>query len=334
MKLIFYPISIVVGLLVSIREFFYDQGILQSYKVKTKIISVGNLTFGGAGKTPIVDFLVNELKKTKKIAVLSRGYGRKTKGFMEVHANFGSANPMKNTEKYGDEPLLIKTKHPDVRVFVGEDRVAASREIEKLEEFDLIIADDCFQHRRLRRDIDIVVVDSTEKILNYQYPPVGRARNSFSYLKRAHFVFLTKTNLCTYEQLEKIKNKLSNQFLIEFQSVIESFYDLKSGASIMTPLREVNLISGIAKPKSFEKLVSQAIPGVTIHEHFEYNDHHHYTANDLQKIGSKVGAAGILLTTEKDAVKLKEINKDLHIGVAKLVFENKTSLERLYEVLH
>ncbi len=329
MRIIFYPVSLIFALGVWVREKLYDLGLKKSYGSHVQILSVGNLTFGGTGKTPVVDFLIRDLKKKKKIAVLSRGYGRNTKGFLEV-----SANENLRAEKYGDEPTLIKSKHPEVRVFVGEDRVHACREIERLGAFDLIIADDCFQHRRLKRDIDVIVIDATEKLLNYNYPPVGRARNSFHYLKRADFVFLTKTNLASSDQLSKIKNKLEGKPVVEFQSVIEGFYDLKSGEQVITPPKEASLISGIGNPESFENLTLQAIPGLSIRAHLSYRDHHRYSAADMKNIKKKVGQGAILLTTEKDAVKLREISKDLRICVAKLVFESKSSLERFYEVLH
>jgi tetraacyldisaccharide 4'-kinase len=331
--IIFYPLALLFSLIIFVREMLYKKGIFKSFKVKTKVLSVGNLTFGGTGKTPTVDFLIENLKKKKNIAVLSRGYGRTTKGFYKV----GVSDP-KATDLYGDEPCLLAKKHPDVPVFVCEDRVEGCRQIEGLGQFDLIIADDAFQHLKLKRDLDIVVVDATEKKANYQYPPIGRARNSFFYLNRADFVFLTKVNLVREDSLRWIKRKLTKNVVIEFESRIDGLYSLnndrqKNDQRLEMFPKEVYLVSGIGKPAGFEDLVKKCFFGVVIKEHFIYKDHHDYTLKDIQKLKSKIGS-GILLTTEKDAVKLKKFSDVININVARLKFDNKTSMESLYEALH
>ncbi len=312
--------------MVWIRETCYKFNILRSYKIKTKIISVGNLTFGGTGKTPTVDFLIQNLKQNKKIAVISRGYGRKTKGFFKVNPWVDDAPII-----FGDEPVQLAAKHPDVSFYVCEDRVRGCEEIEKEKAFDLIIADDAFQHLRLRRDLDIVVVDASEEIKNYRYPPLGRARNSLSYLKRADYVFLTKTNLSQKQDYEWIKAQLRNCKVIEFESKVDGIYDLHSNDPIANPIREASLVSGIGKPKTFEKILIDQ--GIAVREHFVYRDHHNYSEADLRKIKG-VMQGGTLLTTEKDAVKIRNISKDLKVGVVRLKLVNTNSVGRLYEDIH
>ena len=326
---IFYPISILYGFIVFIREELYRIGIFKSYKFKTKIVSIGNLTFGGTGKTPVVDFLLSNLKSKKRIAVISRGYGRKSSGFFEVKAAESDA-----AGKYGDEPVLLAKKHPEVSFFVSEDRVSGCREIESKSKFDLIIADDAFQHLKLKRDLDIIVIDATEKLTNYNYPPVGRARNSFSYLKRAQYIFLTKTNLCKYEDLQKIKSKLSGYNVIEFESEIDAFYDLRQDVQIDILLKEAFLLSGIGKPKTFETLISKKFPLLNIKNHFVYRDHHTYSDKDISEIKEKSNKLTVI-TTEKDAVKLKKYSSDINICVAGLKFVNKNSMDKVFsEILH
>lgn len=314
------------ALIVWIRETLYRFYFIRSYSVSTKVLSVGNLTFGGTGKTPTVDFLLTNLKSKLKIAVISRGYGRSTTGFYKVDASKEDAAKL-----FGDEPVQLSRSHPDIPFYVCEDRVSGCKEIEKDGKFDLIIADDAFQHLALRRDIDVVVVDATEEKIHYKYPPVGRARNSFSYLKRADFVFLTKTNLCRAEDLEWIRQKLKKYQVIEFESSIEGFYDLESGRKIETPIREASLISGIGKPKTFEKVLKKL--DVVIREHFVFKDHYDYTEDDIRKIKAFLKGE-ILLTTEKDAVKLRKFSNQIKMGVAKLQFVNKGSMEKLYEALY
>lgn len=327
--ILLYPFSLLMALIVFIRENLYRFNFIRSYHVDTKVVSVGNLTFGGTGKTPIVDFLVSSFKINKKIAVISRGYGRTTTGFYKVNPEQVDAAAL-----FGDEPVQLARNHPDVPFYVCEDRVSGCRQIEKDGKFDLIIADDAFQHLALKRDFDIVVVDATEKMINYNYPPVGRARNSLCYLDRADFVFLTKTNLCSEYHLDKIKRELRKHNISEFESRIEGFYDIRSGKKLQIQIKDAFLMSGIGKPKTFEDLLKKNHPEIHIKEHFVFRDHHDYTESDIQKIKAKVNG-GVVLTTEKDAVKLRKFSDDLHICVAKLEFINRKNMKEVFdEILH
>lgn len=327
--ILLYPVSLLMALVVWARETLYRLHILKSYKVQTQVLSVGNLTFGGTGKTPSVDFLLSQLKTRKKIAVISRGYGRTTTGFYKVDPNQPNA-----TSLYGDEPVLQAINHPDVPIYVCEDRVHGCEQIEKDGKFDLIIADDAFQHLKLQRDLDIVVVDATEHPTHYFYPPAGRARNSLSYLKRADFVFLTKTNLCRSDDMTWIKKKLKKYKVIEFESRIDGILDLKSGRHLETLIKEASLISGIGKPKNFEESLRKSL-GINIKKHYVFKDHHSYTPEDIAAIKEDLQGQ-IVITTEKDAVKLREYTDSLNLAVTKLKFVSKNSneLEKLYEALH
>lgn len=327
--ILLYPFSLLMALIVCIRETLYKLNFIRSFHISTKIVSVGNLTFGGTGKTPIVDFLVSQLKANNKIAVISRGYGRSTSGFYKVNPEQANAASL-----FGDEPVQLARKHSDVPFYVCEDRVHGCRQIERDGDFDLIIADDAFQHLALKRDKDVVVIDATEESRNYNYPPIGRARNSLSYLKRADYVFLTKTNLCAEDQLKALREKLKNHVVYEFESHIDGLYDLKSGQKIQTPIREAYLISGIGKPKTFETLLAKNHPEIHIKDHLVFKDHHEYSDFDIADIKSKI-QSGIVLTTEKDAVKLRKYADDIHMSSVRLEFINCRSMEEFFsEILH
>jgi len=310
--ILLYPLSLFMALIVGIRETLYRFYFIRSYSVQTKVLSVGNLTFGGTGKTPTVDYLLNELKSQKKIAVISRGYGRKTSGFFKVNPNNSDA-----VNLYGDEPVQLAIKHPEVPFYVSEDRVSGCKKIEKDGNFDLILADDAFQHLSLKRDIDIVVIDASEKPTHYQYPPVGRARNSLCYLKRADFVFLTKTNLASQENLHWIRKKIKKSKVFEFESKLDGVFDLKTNQKVNLT-DEVYLMSGIGKPYTFEKLMSTNFPNLTIKGHFKFEDHKNYSEGELNKVKAIV-EDNVVVTTEKDAVKLKN-TEDLNLCVAKIEF--------------
>jgi tetraacyldisaccharide 4'-kinase len=183
------------------RNWMYDHGVLKQHHVATKVISIGNLTVGGTGKTPVTLAVVDYLKmKNKSVGVVSRGYKREEKGVLEVDLSASAG------QKFGDEPALIKFTHPDVPVVVGERRVAAAQEILAKAAVDFLVCDDAFQHRSLHRDLNILLFDATETVKNYRVLPVGRAREQINpALKRADIIILTKSNLVSAEELEKRK---------------------------------------------------------------------------------------------------------------------------------
>ncbi len=322
-------ISKIFSLIVDAREALYQKNLLKSYSVGVPVISIGNLTFGGTGKTPICDFLIQNLKKKKKIAVISRGYGRQTKGFFKIDLQNKNA-----TRLYGDEPTWLATQHPDVNFYVCENRVLGCQKILEEKKVDLILADDAFQHRRLQRSLDIVVLDATEDIKNYEYPPLGRARNSFEYLKKADCVFVTKTNLSKKENLIKLTEKIPKTIPIyRFTSTIDGFFNIYNGEKLKVEDQKVYLLSGIGHPQNFENLIQNSFH-FQIAKHFIFPDHAAYNEKMIEEVIQKTQGAPLLIT-QKDSVKIREMKANIYpIYESRLKFESIDPLDTLYDKIY
>ena len=283
------------------RNWLYDRSLLKGTQVDARVISVGNLTTGGTGKTPVTLALIEHLKKRgQRCGVVSRGYKRETKGVLEVV----SARTAALT--FGDEPALIKQTFPDVPVLVGEKRVAAAQALLNESKVDVIVCDDAFQHRRLHRDLNLLLFDVTEPARNYRVLPVGRARESLSpALRRADFLVLTKANLVEVERLNEVTEWLKSK---TEKPILIAEYNVRGLRAIngreAQDLRDsVYLVSGIAKPEGLEQTLGDR---VKIVKHKSFPDHHRYTDLEVEEIldeASQLGARWIL-TTAKDGMKL------------------------------
>lgn len=278
-----------------LRNFLYNTDIFLQKKLQLPTVSIGNLSMGGTGKTPAVILLTQYLLAKKiRTLVVSRGYGRKYQDYAEV--------PLQGacSERFGDEPCLIKQKCPEAKVFVGAGRGALATAAMAKYKFDVIVADDAFQHRSLARDLDIVLIDATEPIGNYQVIPCGRLREDLSSLGRADIIIYTKINL------------VSESSLSEVEALIRPFLSSKSKSfkAQLVNLSDINkslkyiLVSGVGNPKSVEATLSADIK---ILKHMTYPDHYEYTLKDVNSIlyAMKKSGAEKVLTTEKDFVKLK-----------------------------
>ncbi|MDO8927442.1 MAG: tetraacyldisaccharide 4'-kinase, partial [Bacteroidota bacterium] len=187
-KLLLYPLSAVYGLIVSMRNFMYDYKLFKSTEFEIPVISIGNITVGGTGKTPHTEYLVNLLQKQFQVTTISRGYKRKTKGYQEVEVDSLASN-------VGDEPLQIKTKFSDIQVIVDESRVHAIEKIQKQDAAklpDIILLDDAFQHRSVSAGINILLIDFNRPIDKDQLMPVGRLREAKWEMRRANVIIYTK----------------------------------------------------------------------------------------------------------------------------------------------
>jgi tetraacyldisaccharide 4'-kinase len=344
-KLLAFPGALYSGLMRG-RNFAYDHAILASHQVDVPVISIGNLTAGGTGKTPITSLLIEGLSaKGLKVGVISRGYGGKSKGCERVRDD-GSPETAK---WFGDEPTWLAHRHSDVPVFVGRDKVAASQALLREYSVQLILADDAFQHRRLKRDFDIVLLDATQPEWHYRSLPQGRLREGFSSLARAHAVFVTKTNLAQPRALEFLRSQLSSQThleVFEFESLIRKFTPLhetadknSDGEGSLIGKKRLLLVSGIGRPETFSTLVSRAFrewhQDIEIIEHVVFRDHHAYSDKDLvdlEKAAERISADAILMT-EKDAVKLNHWQPSVPSYVSQLVSRPRLDLEGLYEAI-
>jgi tetraacyldisaccharide 4'-kinase len=272
------PLSSIFGLSVTIRNTLYDRGIFESHKLQGPVVSVGNISVGGSGKTPFVIALGELLlRRGIQFDVLSRGYGRKIRGVALVDRN-GSP------EEFGDEPLLIARKL-NVPVIVGENRFKAGLFVENEFGPQLHLLDDGFQHRSLARDFDIVLVnsgDSRDRLL-----PAGRLREPIASLRRAHAIVLTNGNA-------------PDSFALERKLIWQARRGILATNVSDRPI----VFCGIARPKNFVSQLRDA--GITPAAESFYRDHHAYTEHnirDLLKLRDQTGANGFV-TTEKDVINL------------------------------
>jgi tetraacyldisaccharide 4'-kinase len=282
-------------------------GLLPRVCLSKPTISVGNITLGGVGKTPLVEMLCLYLKeKGLRPAVLTRGYG-------------GSGAAGTDQETGGnDEALLLRQALPDVPVGVNQDRVAAAKEIFKTTPADVFLLDDGFQHRRVVRDLDIVAIDATNPFGNGRLIPAGILREPISALKRADIFVITKTDLgqANMEEIRRIILSFNAAALIaETVHAPTGLEEFPSGATVaIEDLQEQVVASfcSIGSPESFEKTLFGL--GLKVKRNFVFLDHHWYTPQDIQGIldycrEQKITA---IITTAKDAVKLKS-----HAGLLK-----------------
>lgn len=351
LEIVVWPLSVLYSAVMRVRNWLYDSGILKSHSFHRPIISIGNLTAGGTGKTPLTAYLIEELlKRRKRVGVISRGYGGEVRGSEEVKvdpdADSGRKASFEAAGRYGDEPTWLALRFfKKVPVFVGRDKVKTAETLLSKHNVDLILADDAFQHRRLARSLDIVVIDASEPRWHYRSLPLGRLREGFRSLKRAQVVFLTKVNLVEDYRLTEIRQILQSyqkrfQFkIIEMESTISHFVPLNDdpGKTLKcTDLagKKVLLVSGIGRPETFLTLVNQAT-GAEIADYLIYPDHHDYMGNALTTITDRQRELGVdaILMTEKDAVKLKGCLLKSPCFVSQLVSRPVSEIESFYDAV-
>lgn len=285
--------------IVWLRGWLYDRGLLVSQRVARPVISVGNLTVGGTGKTPFSLWLLNRIQAQQlKPAFVSRGY------------KSGRSHPRSVThvaaDQFGDEPSLVRDEFPNIPVYVGADRTEAIAKMLKENTADIIVADDAFQHRRLKRDLDIVLLDALEPDWHYRFLPAGRARESFQSLERAKVVVISKANLADTKRLGFLEEKLK-----EFRG-LKLRMNYKCGGFRNQHHRRqslaggIFLVSGVGRPESVEAL----LPSKPV-KHNTFPDHHAYSATDVQRLVQEFRASGAenFVTTAKDAVKLNRFSE-------------------------
>lgn len=317
--LLLAPLSWIYKLVVLLRHKFFDWGWLKSEEYDIPIVCVGNLTVGGTGKTPVSEFLIGHLSTSYNMALLSRGYKRKSKGFVEVETN-------SSYRQAGDEPKQIKLKFPHVVVAVCADRRAGISEIRRRHpEVNLIILDDGFQHRHVESWINILLMDYTRPIYCDSMLPLGSLRDVPSELHRAHFVLVTKCpdNMTPLDQ-RIVKKALG---LFPYQSIY--FTRMESMAPV--PIHEeaqnmsftgessVIAMSGIGNPAPFHDFLKSRykLAGELV-----FADHHAYRVSDLRTMADALKHAppgSVIVTTEKDAVKLTN-KKQIPEGLRKRLY--------------
>ena len=304
--------SVLYGAAIKLRHMLFDANILRGEKFDIPIICVGNITVGGTGKTPAVEMLVEHYSKIYNVAILSRGYGRVSKGYRVVKED-------DSYRQVGDEPLQMKRKFPEVTVVVCEKRAFAIKRIqEEFPDVEMIIMDDGFQHRYVEPLVNIVIEDYNRPIEHDNLLPYGQLRDTKSSLYRANYFIVTK---CP-DTMKPINMRERKHWLIEKPS--QQIYFSRMQPAQPSPVfadveatvehgANVIAMSGIGDNESFSKGLAQRYKVVAS---LEFNDHHSYRMNDLKHISKLLAQHpdAVIMTTEKDAVKLarsKAIKGDL-----------------------
>lgn len=324
-RYLLYPFAWIYGSATWVRNKGYDAGLLKSTSFPIPIICVGNLSTGGTGKSPHVLYLADWLGKERNIAILSRGYGRKTTGYLEVDEK-GSPR------EYGDEPLEIKRNSPNLLVVVCEDRPnGVARLLKDHPDIDLIILDDGFQHRPLSAALNMLLTPFDTPFTTDHLLPVGNLREIKSGAQRAQMVVLTKVPQDgDLQKLKEIKGSLFEvsgarvfSSSIIYDRLIPVFNDGKAAPSIKQ-IKGCLLLTGIADPSPLVSHLKKHIGRV---EHICWPDHHDPSRNELEKARQKfdnfAGLEHIIITTEKDAMRLlsssnKDVIQDLPIYYLKM----------------
>lgn len=299
LRKIFFPFAILYGFITSIRNFLFDKGILKSYSFDVPVIAVGNLSVGGTGKTPQIEYLIRFLSPKYKVATLSRGYKRKSEGFI-------LADSTSNAEILGDEPFQFYTKFENIQVAVDADRKNGIKQLlSQIIKPEVILLDDAFQHRKVKAGFYILLTSFGDLYSDDFMLPTGNLRESRSGAQRANVVIVTKcpSNLSLEEQ-DKIKNQLQlnyNQQLYFSYIDYEDFVYSEGKMMKASEIKNVDklLLAGIAKPNPFFAYLQSEKD-----EKLVYADHHHFTENDICEIENK-SQNKIIITTEKDFVRLK-----------------------------
>ncbi len=302
LKYLTLPFAIIYGVIVFIRNKFYDWNIFSSIEFSTPVICVGNITVGGTGKSPHIEYLIELLQPMYALATLSRGYKRYSRGFKLADANT-------NARDIGDEPFQFKSKYPNIEVCVAEERMTAIPELlQRKHHVQVILLDDAFQHRTVKAGMNILLTDFERLYTRDYIMPFGLLRESRAAAQRANLIIVTK---CPSDLSAEAKQKMiaeinpSDHQSIYFSSIeYKNLYPLTPNIVSVNQDTEVLLVTGIANPKPLvEKLKSTCKKVYTL----EFKDHHYFTFDDIEEIQSAFQHIGsknkIIITTEKDAAR-------------------------------
>ncbi len=294
MKFITAPFSLFYGSVLALRNWAFDRGILPQHEFNIPVICVGNLSVGGTGKSPMIEYLADLLSQEYTVGIVSRGYGRKTKGYIEV-------TDQHTAIEVGDEPLQFKRKFPKLTVVVCADRVEAIKSIEN--HCEVILLDDAFQHRYVRPAINILLTQYHLPYYKDRVLPWGRLREWASGAKRADLILMTKCpeNLA-YAQGQSLQFDLRLSEDQSFYATTIDYSDQCIGPHEKIELDEFvklpfTLVTGIARP---EPLVAQLAKKGAKFAHFAFADHHNFTKAEIEKLRQQ----DLILTTEKDFQRL------------------------------
>ena len=345
------PFSYIYGAVMGVRNFLYNLGVLKTHKFDVPVVSVGNITVGGTGKTPHVEFLIEALCSRYKIGVLSRGYKRTSKGFV-------LANDILSPKDLGDEPYQIYRKYGNiVTLAVCEDRATGIREMLKVDpSITLFLLDDAYQHRRVTPKVSIALVDFNRPPFRDRLLPLGRLREPLRALLRSDMVIVTK---CPRD-MKPVDYRVmvsgldlypaNDLFFSEFRYADPlPVFPLRNprlhSLSLLSQRDSVLCVTGIAQPKTFVKYIRAYQPNVKV---MRFADHHYFSRKDFAYIKDYFmkmqGEKKYILTTEKDSVRilnnpyfppeLREYIYYIPIKVQFLPYENKDFVSRLMKLIN
>lgn len=310
-----YPFALIYSLVVHIRNWLYDVGFLPSHSFGIPIVSVGNLSVGGTGKTPMTDYLVCLLKKHHKVAVLSRGYRRKSKGFL-------MANASSTVKDLGDEPYQLYTKHADISIAVDADRANGIKNLLHHTDAEIVILDDAFQHRRVRPSVSFLLTTYQNPFPKDFYLPMGNLRDAKKQYKRADVIIVTKCpNTTGKPQLEMLKKLIApreGQLLLFSGLCYTEFFTGKGARLNYEELdgKNLALVTAIANSKPLVEYLAKK--GLTF-THYKYRDHHYFSKTELETFKKHE----LVLTTEKDFTRLSShLNHAFYIGIKPVFLED------------
>ena len=321
-RFLLFPFAVLYDLITTIRNYFYDTGVFKSTSFDIPVIAVGNLSVGGTGKTPQIEYLIRLLQKDKKVAVLSRGYRRKTKGYVLINDSHSASD-------VGDEPLQFFKKFSSISVAVDANRVNGIQRLIKEVDPDVILLDDAFQHRKVKAGSYILLTKYNDLYSSDFILPTGNLRESRRGAKRANVIVVTKcpNDLSELEQqkiIDKLKPLEGQQ--VFFSSI--SYHDKTKGNCQLSieelkSYDEIILITGIANPAPLLQFLEEKECNVN---HLKFIDHHDFTAQDLEKIKSHLRdrtLRKLLLTTEKDYMRLSKQIKISYLEIETAFLENE-----------
>lgn len=316
------PLSFLFLIVITLRNKFYDWSIIKTVNLKIPVISVGNITAGGAGKTPFTIYLAEYLlNKNLKVAIISRGYKKASEENSYIVE--GKENKP-SIEKLGDEPYLIYRRLKGISenfiIASGENKSSLAKTVSEKYKPDVIIIDDGFQHRKLKRNLDIVLTEGEENVFDNLLLPAGNLRETKSGLKRADLV--VKNNKA---MLIEANDNVSIKY------ISKGYFDVNE--NYMQPDNAVYTLCGIANPYSFYSLINR--DKINILRKFEFADHYSFNQDELEKLFTGIDKDKVIVTTEKDFVKLKSMNNlfkkykivylkiEVQFKKGKDIFENK-----------
>ena len=311
-RILLFPVSLLYWFVILIRNKLYDKNIYESASFGLPLICVGNLSVGGTGKSPMVEYLVINLKDKFNVATLSRGYKRKTKGYALADENSSAL-------EIGDEPMQFHLKFPDVPVAVGEERIDAIPQLlHDKPTTQCIILDDAFQHRSVKAGLNILLTDYNNLFTRDFFLPTGDLRDLKSSYKRAEILIVTKCDsLMTLEQRKEITEEINpvtgQQLFFTANKYSDPYHILQQKETIhLSDQMEVLLVTGIANPFPLKELLRDNTRSYIM---MHFPDHHIFTIDDWKEINKRFDSMDaknkIILTTEKDAMRLAKFGQEM-----------------------